>query len=99
MVEAPDPANNGQQTEFTSQYDVEQTCLWENHQCFNQANLSPFLSEPLYSQVGCIGLNDFTKHILEHDTFPPTFDSSQVDPAVHCLLLFLRKTPNHTDQL
>lgn len=95
MVEARDPQNPGHRSEFTSQVEVEQACLCENHQRFTQASRSPFLREPLCSQVGP---NQFTEQILEHGMFPPTFDSMGVDPSVFRLLPFLRKPAFIKDQ-
>ena len=89
----PDPDTPEQRKTFVTKEGIEAACLRENQARFTQACGSPLLTEPLYSAVGRIGLNDFTEHILHYGTFPPNFDDKGVHPAVHRLLPFLRKDP------
>ena len=58
--------------EYTSCKDIKKALLQENSAWFQQAiESAPFLNPPLYAEVGHVGLNPFTEHILDHGTFPP----------------------------
>ena len=82
-VIGPDPSDPTKETEFTSQLDVEKAILAENKRRFTQAGSTPLLQEPLFSQVGTIGLTNFTKYILQHGAFPPTL-TPRVSKTVFC---------------
>ena len=82
-VIGPDPSDPATEIEFTSQLEVEQAILAENQRRFTQAGTTPLLQEPLLSHVGTIGLNDFTKYILQHGAFPPTL-TQRVLKTVFC---------------
>ena len=92
-----DPSDPTKEIEFTSQSEVEQAILAENQRRFAQAGNTPLLQEPLFSQVGTIGLTDFTKCILQHGAFPPKFDTTGIEDSVLQLLPYLKCHPSVED--
>ena len=69
---------------------VEEACLNEAKKRFTQANETPFLQEPLRSELGDKGFGPATEHILSGNYTPP----EDTDQYAADLLKYMRKPPN-----
>jgi flagellar biosynthesis GTPase FlhF len=55
---------DGKRTEMRKKEEIEQACLQENNRRFRQASNTPFLTNPLFAEVGPLGMGPVGEAIL-----------------------------------
>jgi hypothetical protein len=96
MVEAPN--EDGVVEQQTDPDGIVKGCMWENKRRFRQTQHTPFMTDPLCTRVGYLGIGRGAEEILNG-----TFDCpAEVSPQDVCLIQGLRRingtaeTPIHT---
>ena len=74
FVVAPD--QNGDRKEMRSKEEIERACLEENNKRFRQASGTPFLTSPLFEEIGPLGMGPTADAILHGEYTPP----DNIDP-------------------
>lgn len=62
---------DGNRTEMRKKEDIEQACLQENNRRFRQASNTPFLTNPLFEEVGPMGMGPGGEAILQGNFIIP----------------------------